>query len=604
MARTRPHTTQIDHGDIGLDDRLGTRKLLEEYGAVGDGITDDSVAILAAVADGVPLRGTPGKTYKLTQRAVMASGCHLDLTGCTIDASSLPVQNASHTRVFSCFGSYGTPVLLGANSARGDTVLTASGTDFEDGDMVMVYSTKLFDSFNTDTQEGEICFVRSSDATTVTLQGPLVDSYATADDAAIVKLTPKENITIVGGTIIGPSLPNTDTNVHIFDARVTKNVRIMGTVFKDVGASCVRFCDSVFAKVAFCSFEGSAEDGHLAYGVSFGNASQDCIAAHNSCYNRRHFLTTTNQSTAIGQTGITRRIKFQSNVMYRCAQFEVGSYGDAIDSHGGCEDIEILDNTVYYSTGTGINFEGKSAVITGNKLYSCDGYAIRVHNETDNTGSVTVSGNKIIGAGGGGILIEEGFRGGGAGYATVECCNNNVLIVDAVVGINVFVDVTATSRPQITVNGNNVQAGDIAMNISYGRNGTVVGNTLKGTNGLVLNGGPTNLAVAGNSIQTTSTTGRGINTLGMVRCTLTGNTIRMVDNSTSQAINVADLGGDYAIGNVISGNVGYDGTGTASGIVQSNNATYNVLTSNVMRGFATPISAGAGAGHVNADNVT
>lgn len=43
--------------------RLGRIRLVEEFGAVGDGVTDDTAAIVAAIATGSPVEGLPGKVY-------------------------------------------------------------------------------------------------------------------------------------------------------------------------------------------------------------------------------------------------------------------------------------------------------------------------------------------------------------------------------------------------------------------------------------------------------------------------------------------------------------------------------------------------------------
>lgn len=43
--------------------RLGRIRLVEEFGAVGDGVTNDTSAIVAAIATGAPVEGLPGKVY-------------------------------------------------------------------------------------------------------------------------------------------------------------------------------------------------------------------------------------------------------------------------------------------------------------------------------------------------------------------------------------------------------------------------------------------------------------------------------------------------------------------------------------------------------------
>ena len=70
----------------GGDDRVRCTRYVDDYGAVGDGVTDDSRAIQEAVSDGFNgiwhnlgrIVFTPGKTYRVSHQIVLWAGIHLD----------------------------------------------------------------------------------------------------------------------------------------------------------------------------------------------------------------------------------------------------------------------------------------------------------------------------------------------------------------------------------------------------------------------------------------------------------------------------------------------------------------------------------------------
>jgi hypothetical protein len=50
----------------------------ETFGAVGDGVTNDAAAIMAAAASGFPVYGTPGRTYAVSGNVTLAEGANLN----------------------------------------------------------------------------------------------------------------------------------------------------------------------------------------------------------------------------------------------------------------------------------------------------------------------------------------------------------------------------------------------------------------------------------------------------------------------------------------------------------------------------------------------
>ena len=83
-------------------------KTLEDFGAVGDGITDDSAAINAALNSGNPIIGASGARYAYSQQILIPDGCHFDGMGCEFvwsGTAGAPTFEGRDWGTFSALGS-------------------------------------------------------------------------------------------------------------------------------------------------------------------------------------------------------------------------------------------------------------------------------------------------------------------------------------------------------------------------------------------------------------------------------------------------------------------------------------------------------------------
>jgi hypothetical protein len=107
MALTKAHNRMIE----------GAVTSVTDYGATGDGVTDDTTAIQAALDSGGIIR-FPSGTYKITSSLTVPSGSVvLQLNGCTISTSALPaILVSGQTTGFQLVGEGGKIEYTGAST--------------------------------------------------------------------------------------------------------------------------------------------------------------------------------------------------------------------------------------------------------------------------------------------------------------------------------------------------------------------------------------------------------------------------------------------------------------------------------------------------------
>lgn len=390
------------------------------YGATGDGVTDDTAAVQAAIdnAFGLAVRFTAGD-YKLS-KLILRSNSRI-----SIDAGAT-LHHASEGELFSATGTeVADKKLLSTEGALGGSrTFVAPGHNLLPGDTFRLASAKIFDASSTSSRHGELLVVDSVDGDTVnTVTAISGNGYSPGNSAYVSKVVMVENITISGGgTIRGARTPALgQVGVSVTRGR---GIRVEGVTFKDLDRRHVWFADCIDAWANGNKFDWAIDDVQ-AYGVVFSDASQDSGALRNVFSEVRHAFTTSNTSTV---DGIPRRILFAYNTINQTTAALGGSQagGDAIDTHTAAEDIWIEHNTVNGSLGAGINFEAPSGRVVGNFISDTVANGIHVHNESDLSGTITVTQNEVRRTGGYGIYVRTGARGTTQQYEYINVSYNFV----------------------------------------------------------------------------------------------------------------------------------------------------------------------------------
>ena len=123
---------------ISLAARAARELYFEDFGAVGNGSTDDTSAInaclAAALSAGVWAKGTTGKTYKTTTSITLSNGAKVDLNGATLKPTSsgeIKGFTVAQTGV-------GSSTTLASSAAAGDrTISVTSASAFAVGRYVL-----------------------------------------------------------------------------------------------------------------------------------------------------------------------------------------------------------------------------------------------------------------------------------------------------------------------------------------------------------------------------------------------------------------------------------------------------------------------------------
>jgi len=394
------------------------------WGGKGDsGTTNNSVALQAAIADGVKnikIKSAAG-SYKFLSATDVTTNFVVDMDDdvvidCT-DASFTGDHWLSVNGSTTALPDIASNVVAGARS-----IVFASAPSLAVGDVFIIFNptNSSWSGFRTVYFAGEFCRVTAISGSTVTIAERLYDSYEVAD-VDLYKLNGSK-ASITGGNINGDVSLNLISLVHCMDSTI--NIRTA----THSNNSCVTMsrCYNIDARADSIRNEG---DGGDDYGLAINN-SQKVRVLGGDYFSRRH-------GVKMGGGGSVGSVPTR-NVRVIGANISNEAGVHSADFHGNCEDCQYIESTIY----GGAAWQGKN-----NGYVDCDIYAI-------GNGSVLISAEIL-----GGrhylkdcrLYTEEDPQP--TGRAVVDVGGNSIAISENTIDVCHF-SVTGTTLNSSALSGN------------------------------------------------------------------------------------------------------------------------------------------------------
>lgn len=501
---------------------LNQKKTLPDFGAVGDGVTDDSTAVQDAItAYGGRVIDGLGRTYKCNAVLTgLASGT--TLRNMVLDFSDIAAAGA---RYLEATGTKGSAVALTANLAVDAVAVSVGSTaSFADEGWAWLESTAVW-AAGDGTIYGQFVKVKTVDSgTAMTLYAGTIVPFNTAASATISPVTPVVGVKFQNVKVIG-SGANSQYGLYVtygLDCFVGPDC-----TFTDCDRSAVALYRCINTRAAPTVLRARAIG--LSYGVTMASGCLGCATDGGYGEDVRHYV------TAGDNDGININCRATDNVvMYarsagidsHAASFNFLASGNQITLANGAGDEGItlqglngqaIDNTIRGVVRAGVLLQPlvtasgykNKGVARGNHIHFVDGAAgtqAGVYAQIEGTNgtdweSCDIDGNTVYGgAGSAGSIHFYARIGRASGVMANVNIRGNVSTQDSISqGIFVRAEGAGSAMSNVSITGNHAKTSG-TRNVYVLADGagatldgvTVLGNSIDG-------GSVANISIIGNA---------------------------------------------------------------------------------------------------------
>lgn len=471
-----------------------------DFGADPTGTISSQIAIqnaISAASNG----GTvffPEGTYICTSTLSVENKTTIYGYGATLNFSS--GNNATRLGIT---GAIGSNILLSSNAtASNKSINVTSTTGLIAGDLILISSNALVPLASiggTTTQTiGEFAIIRNISGNTIFIEGALDDNYNTSDSAKIQKITPRDNVSIFGLSIIGKGplgTDNTTSDIGI-SARYCKNLTIRDCTIINCDYQAISIDQSYIVNIdnnsTFQAYRGNdAFINVIQYGITMKGASSIIFVQNNSVIGGKHGIVWTENSLP----GIGRNCVISSNTI-------TGTWAAAIATHESNEQFTITSNYIA-GCARGMDIRVRKGIISNNSIRelgdgsTSDGIYLSL-----TASDLIIEGNALYKMRYGVRMYNVGLPAGAKPY-NVRIINN---VISDITQIGIYLEQT--------------------QNTGNFRNWVISGNTIRESVGdsIRLNGAFYSPTITNNVIKNFVTgSGYGVKLMGTTRAQIQGN---------------------------------------------------------------------------------
>ncbi|NNL50940.1 MAG: right-handed parallel beta-helix repeat-containing protein [Woeseiaceae bacterium] len=376
---------------------------VRQFGAVGDGLTDDSAAIQAAVNASLHVY-FPAGNYLVRKKIDLRSGSSLVGDG----TAMLRTDGTSY--ILSAVGRIGARRPLRKDARHGDKQILAAastGRQYQGAGGFLLQSEEIPLGHPTH-RAGELGVVSSVNRDEVGVSGLVLADYLLADNAMAAPVTFVEGVSIRGLRLSNDNYaknPSKVTSALIY-LEFVKDFRVCDSSLQrnnSAGISAFNCVNGVISQNSIGQLRDGGR-GILGYGVQIGFSSQNITVSGNTISECRHAVTTGTgtKSSRTPNHGVSRALTIVGNSISNCTNA-------GLDTHEDSDGVTITGNSIIACDPVGIHARSYRSSISNNTITSCTRMGIRISKTAKDT---VVSGNMISGirrgpSGGDGISIES-----------------------------------------------------------------------------------------------------------------------------------------------------------------------------------------------------
>lgn len=264
---------------------------IKEFGAVGDGVTDDTAAIQAALDSSEPIYFSDG-SYYFTRVDLTTSNKQLYFSK-KVTLLSDDKGDTLMSGAFNITGTTGDSTnVSGSLSENTEAIPVTNASLFNKGDLISITQNDVpVTNVATHLQHyaRSLAIIKSVDTSTNTiyLTHGIEHNFQASNSPRVTKVNPVENVLIAGSNTVFDKMGTTEYSSHFF-ANYTKNLMITGFNFISGGGKGLAIYNTYQFRVSDCerTIPTNTTAGH-GYGIQANRSSYGLIERFNT-YNSRH----------------------------------------------------------------------------------------------------------------------------------------------------------------------------------------------------------------------------------------------------------------------------------------------------------------------------